>query len=34
MKTIAITGASGAMGKETLKAIMASPYNYKAKLLP
>lgn len=33
MKTIAITGASGAMGKETLKAIMASPYNYKAKLL-
>lgn len=33
MKTIAITGASGAMGKETLKAIMASKYNFKAKLL-
>lgn len=33
MKTIAITGASGAMGKETLKAIMASKYNYNAKIL-
>lgn len=33
MKIIAITGASGAMGKETLKAIMASPNNYKVKVL-
>ena len=33
MKTIAITGSSGAMGKETLKAIMASRNNYRAKLL-
>ncbi len=33
MKTIAITGASGAMGKETLKAVMDSPNNYKVKVL-
>ena len=33
MKTIAITGASGAMGKETLKAVMSSHHNFKVKLL-
>ena len=33
MKTIAITGASGAMGKETLKAIMSSPLKFRAKIL-
>lgn len=33
MTTIAITGASGAMGKETLKALAESNDNYKFKLL-
>ena len=33
MITIALTGASGAMGKETLKALMASQHNFKVKLL-
>ena len=33
MTTIAITGASGAMGKETLTAIMNSTLNFKVKVL-
>ncbi len=33
MKTIAMTGASGAMGTETVKSIMHSKYNFKIKAL-